>query len=310
MASRKNKGKKHLRITRRNKPYFIGGSGEDKCIFVPLGAGLGNQMYIYAAGMTAKKKTGLPICLLPNKSNAHSEKDYSTILFIQGKPVDYASVKNRMNVSKKILECVRDPHNVWKEENINVNTTKNALLAGGFFQSYKSVSSVLPDIRNDCEKVFQERYPRLKADSSAQKQAASSAEEQIDTGSSAFMHLRRGDYGSAILPLKYYIDGITILDSVPKIQKIYIVSDDMKWCKEQKWPVKKNIIYFDEPDELKTMYLMSLCLAGACISASTFSSWGAMLGADKVEDSTIIYPLDWITGPSSKIGFPERWKAI
>jgi hypothetical protein len=292
MRSRKNGKKK--RITRRKKPYFIGGSGEDTCIFVPLGGGLGNQLYVYAAALTAKKKIGLPLCLLPYKGNVHSTQDYATILFTQGKPVDYDSVKGRMNVSKKVLEFVKNPHNTWKDENLTINTKRNTLLAGGFYQSYSSVSSVLPDLRTDCAKVFTARYPEVK----------------VDSDSSAFMHVRHGDYGGAALPLTYYTRGISLLDSIPTVQNIYIVSDDMKWCKEQNWSTKKNIIYFDEPDELKTMYLMSLCLAGACISASTFSSWGAMLGADKNESSTIVYPVNWLTGPSSNIQFPARWKAI
>ena len=149
-------------------------------------------------------------------------------------------------------------------------------------------------IREDCAKFFAESYPEFK----------------IDSSSSAFMHVRRGDYGGASLRAEYYSGALALLEPNSAIQNIYIVSDGMGWCKEQKWDTQKKLIYFEESDELKTMYLMSLCLAGAIISASSFSTWGAILGPDQNPESTIVYPKDWITGPSSRIGFPERWKAI
>jgi len=256
--------------------------------------GLGNQLYVYAAGLTVKRKTGLPLCILPWKENVHSKVDYSTELFKEGKPVDAEAMKGRMNVSKKLLEKLRNPHNTWADENINTNGTVNATLSGGFFQSYSSIKSVIPDIRTSFAKIFKEKYPDFK----------------IDSATSAFIHVRRGDYGGVSLSADYYNKGLAILEPSEQIKDIYILSDDMGWCKEQKWHTEKNKIFFEEKDELKTMYLMSLCLAGAIISASTFSSWGAILGADQNPDSVIVYPAGWITGPSSQIQFPERWKAI
>jgi len=290
---RRKRGKKQ---TRKNTKrfYFIGGEGDEKCIFVPLGGGLGNQLYVYAAALTVKRKNGLPLCLLPYKGNVHSKTDYTVELFKEGKPVDAEAMKARMNASKKLLEKVRNPHNIWAEQNINANDTVNATLSGAFFQSYSSIKSVIPDMRKSFAKTFQEKYPDFK----------------IDSGISAFMHVRKGDYKGASLPADYYNRGLAILEPSQVIKNIYILSDDIPWCKEQQWATGKNKIFFEEKDELKTMYLMSLCLAGALISASTFSSWGAILGADQNPESVIVYPSGWITGPSSRIGFPERWKAI
>jgi hypothetical protein len=295
MASYKRKRSARHRKTRKAKRfYFIGGTGTDKCIFVPFGGGLGNQLYVYAAALTVKKKLNLPLCLLPYKGNMHSDKDYAKILYTQGTEVSPEDVRARMNISKRILEKVREPHNMWVNGNIDGNVRGNATLAGGFFQSYSSIISVIPTIREDFAKVFKERYPDF----------------TIDSESSAFMHVRRGDYGGVSLPAEFYNKGLPLFEPHTEIKNLYIVSDDMPWCKEQKWVTTKKVIFFEEADELKTMYLMSLCLAGALISASTFSSWGAILGADKNPKSIIIYPAAWITGPSSRIQFPERWTAI
>ena len=296
MGSYKRRRNTRRRKTRKAKRfYFIGGTGTDKCIFVPFSGGLGNQMYMYAAAIMVKKKLGINLCLLAAGNNPHvTSEDYTVGLFKQGTRVDQTEVKNRMSTSRTVLEKVKEAHNTWVNGNIDGNATGNITLASTYFQSYSSILPVIPTIREEFASFFKDKYKDF----------------TIDSGSSAFMHVRRGDYGGVSLPAEFYNKGLAILEPVATIKNLYIISDDMAWCKDQKWITTKNSIYFDEPDELKTMYLMSLCLAGALISASTFSSWGAILGADKNPESVIVYPAGWITGPSSKIHFPERWKAI
>jgi hypothetical protein len=287
--------KRKARKARKARTRRQRGGDPEKCIFVPLGGGLGNQLYVYAAGIVAKRRTGLPLCLLPYKENVHSKTDYTTVLFKQGTPVDHNVVKSRMEASRKILESVTNPHNTWKNTNISENSSKNITLSGAFYQSYSSIQSAIPTIREDFKKVFEEKYPGFKDTVAA---------------TSAFMHVRKGDYGGASLDREYYQRALKELEPVASIKDIYILSDDIPWCKEQKWESSKTIQWFESPDELHALYLMSLCLAGAIISASTFSTWGCILGADQNESSTIIYPVAWLTGPSSKIEFPSRWKAI
>lgn len=284
--------KRKARKTRKRRQR---GGNPEKCIFVTLLSGLGNQLYVYAAAIVAKRRTGLPICLLPDTGNVHSKTDYTTVLFKQGTPVDGEVLKSRIEASTHILQSVVNPHNSWKNTNIAENSSKNMRLAITFFQNYGAIQSAIPTIREDFKKVFEERYPGFK-----------------DTipATSAFMHVRKGDYGGASLDREYYQRALKELNPVEGIKDIYVLSDDIPWCKEQKWESSKTIQWFESSDELHALYLMSLCVAGAIISASTFSTWGAILGADQNESSTIIYPEGWITGPSSKIEFPSRWKAI
>jgi hypothetical protein len=295
VSHRRKRLRKRGKTRKAKKFYFIGGTGDDKCVFVPLSGGLGNQLYIYAASIMVKRKTGLPLCFLPCGNNPHKTvSDYRRSLFKQGRPANLENLEQRKDAAKMILGNIHEPHNTWANENINDNISGNALLKSSWYQSYSSISPVIPIIREDFAKVFQEAYPDFK----------------IDSDSSAFMHVRRGDYGGVSLSAEYYNKGLAVLEPSSKIQNLYILSDDMDWCKAREWKTTKNVIFFEEPDELKSMYLMSLCLAGALISASTFSSWGAILGADKNLDSVIVYPASWITGPSSGIQFPARWNAI
>jgi hypothetical protein len=312
MRSSKRRQKKNRRTRKaRNVIRFFIGGDDKKCLFVrfPVIPGLGNQLYAYAAAIGVKNKTGLDMCILPTNNpyspipanNPHSTTDYRSILFKQGRPVEAANVKNRVNVAKKVLGGISNPHNDWSDMPINANKSVNALIGDAYFQNYNAIKDVIPIIRKDCKEAFEDRYKGFK---------------DTIAPTSAFIHVRRGDYSSQwSLEAEYYKQGLAMLDAVPEITAIYMLSDDIGWCKEQGFSSSK-LKWFDDPkesaDELKAMYLMSLCLGGACISASSFSSWGAILGADQNEKSTIIYPKKWaVSGSNSSAQkFPERWKAI
>jgi hypothetical protein len=252
---------------------------------------------MYAAALTVKEKTKLPIFLLPIKHNKHSSKDYRSILFKQGRLVELNEATPRMNKATKVLGGLVHANSPWTNTNTPENSSKDLILAENYYQNYKSIESVIPIIREDCKKVFEELYPNMKAKIPAK---------------SAFMHVRKGDYHEMKISLdrEYYQRALKELDSVADIKDIYMLSDDISWCKEQNWESSKTIHWFESPDELECLYLMSLCLGGAIISASTFSLWGVILGADQNRSSTIIYPPSWATGPSKSLDFPSRWKAI
>jgi hypothetical protein len=106
------------------------------------------------------------------------------------------------------------------------------------------------------------------------------------------------------------------LEKNPSIKKIYIISNDIEWCKshdaEWKQHTKKEIEYDGTPNELEALYRMILCRGGAVISGSTFSSWGAILGPDMNPTSTLVYPLivGQYAGVENPFNFPSRWIGI
>ena len=124
------------------------------------------------------------------------------------------------------------------------------------------------------------------------------------------MHVRRGDYDALnfSLPAKYYQDALDLLMQNKNIKYLYVLSNDIKWCKEHTWNTHDvEIKFVDNLDELYSMYLMSLCMAGAIISGSTFSTWGVFLGAYQNKDATIIYPSQWMEYKSNVLKLPKEW---
>jgi hypothetical protein len=229
--------KKTKKVKRYEKRYiYIGGKDDEKAIFIYLRGGLGNQLYVYAAALVVKNKLGLPLYIIPYRGNVHSKVDYSTLLLKGGISVEEKDVKSRINAANKVLgDKEIYAHNDWTQANITQNISKNIFIAGGSFQNYKAIQSAIPQIRMEISDALSTKYPDMKKD--------------IIPSKSAFMHVRRGDYvnGAVALGKDYYQRALDILDS---IKDIYIVSEDLAWCKEQGWTSNKNLIWFESDDEV------------------------------------------------------------
>jgi hypothetical protein len=103
----------------------------------------------------------------------------------------------------------------------------------------------------------------------------------------AFLHVRLGDY--KILPhhqvnlLAYFA---TAMASFPEDTRFLIFSDSLE--EAQQLPVftaNDRCVFVQEDNELNTLYLMSLCSAGAITANSTFSWWGAYFGRQNTNAS-------------------------
>ena len=277
--------------TRKNNP-------KNKCIIINFmeGEGLGNQLFIYAAGLTVKHKHKLPICIIKAKNNPHSNKNYRNLF--------HATKLNTTRNSVNILGKNRGYTNAWNILS-NYNSNKNIKLPDNLYQNYKSIHHIIPTMKNillDNEFNKNPRYIEYKK----------LIESPLNT---AFMHVRRGDkiLRGQELDVKYFQRGLEHLNKNANIKTIYIFSNDLDWCKKHdadwKTTTAKPIIYYDNSDELIILYMMMNCLGGAILSNSTFGMWGAMLGADTNPNSTIAYnsrPQEYI-GKINPIQFPDRW---
>ena len=73
-------------------------------------------------------------------------------------------------------------------------------------------------------------------------------------------------------------------------------------------PFFKGVEVVGPSDELLTLAAMSLCEGGAVIANSTFSWWGAMLGAEKA-GAPVFYPGRWYKDVQPAL-FPASWTQI
>ena len=267
------------------------GGDPDKCIFIELGynnSGLGNQLFVYAAGVVAKMKTGNKLCMVWSDENPHSSTDYRPML-LQGESAE--KTDSRIKSATSLHENL-DMFNSWSDKNIPSNSD-NYLMEGSLYHTYKPIIKAIPIIRADFKMVFAKMFPGFSI-----------------SPESAFVHVRRGDYtkvySNKLPSLKYYKAGIELLRKAG-VEYVYLISNDLEWCKEH---FKGLHLTLFGGDELQTLYLMSMCKAGAVISPSTYGAWGAILGPDENKKSTIVYPKNWLGRKNNPHKWPSRWTAI
>jgi hypothetical protein len=116
----------------------------------------------------------------------------------------------------------------------------------------------------------------------------------LDFKNSVSLHVRRGDYlvnASHVCSEDYYKKALKFMDSQTRIDHIYIISDDIPWCKGI---FKDQRIEFIEgvPDYID-FYIQTLCTHNI-ISNSTFSRWGTYLNENP--DKIVCAPAVWFSG--------------
>lgn len=312
--SRYSRRLRGISTTKRRRTRKQAG-GEKKCLFINWGPkiGLGNQLCIYAATVIVKNKLKeWDICIPPVENNPHTSTDYR-FLFKQGRSVEMTpEIKGRVDAAVVVHKNKDIRHGSWKNTDLIANSgddfknsTKNLRMKtteepeGGYYQNYGSIEPAIATIRPEIQEELTKRY---------------SSEGLIkEPDSSAFIHIRYGDYKEVKLvsPIEYFKEAKARFDKESAIKTVYLISDKagIEWATQEGLTTgEKTVHTIDDPDELKVLYYMSQCKAGGCISASTYSMWGAIMGPGTNDSSVMIYPSKWngmVTG--AYFGFPERW---
>jgi hypothetical protein len=286
--------------------------GGSKCLFINWGQGigLGNQLFIYAAALIMKnhlKKWNL--CIPPVEKNPHTSTDYR-FLFKQGTPVEKtketvkrlaeATVihkdKNIRNGEWTAAELAKDSGTDFSDPSKNLRLKTSEYPEEGLYHNYESIAPAIPIVRKELQEELNARY--------------TPSVENPD--STAFLHVRYGDYEThkMVGPIEYYKAAKAKLQALPSIKTIYVISDakGIQWAASE--GLTEGTTTIDDPDELKVLHIMSQCKAGACISASTYSIWGAILGPQTNPNATIIYPSTWVHLKGKDLSFPTTWVEI
>ena len=112
---------------------------------------------------------------------------------------------------------------------------------------------------------------------------------------SYFIHVRRGDYLNSSFHYinldVYYRNAIKYILNIDRTAHFYIISDDIEYCKRYNVIKDINKTFYENQDELETMYFMSLCNKGGVCANSTFSWFGSYLNRNP--DKIVIFPDKW-----------------
>jgi hypothetical protein len=273
-------------------PFFMGG--------------LGNQLWIIAAGFAASKYHECPLYICKNTidNNKHNllQHDYTENIFRYfGIHVPYLQNHAKMIAISHGYILDTNNENGGFYPYFPVQLFPGTILSS-YYQYYPAISDYKDELR---ERLLKGLEPFLEK-----------AIRVRDFSNAAFLHIRRGDYLKYpdihyIQPLNYYRYAVEkLMSSKNPPSKIYIFSDDISWVKQQGYFTSRTELFevVDSQDELETLASMALCCAGAICANSTFSWWGAFLGAYSIH-SPVYVPERWISDTIHDL-FPEEWTAV
>lgn len=261
--------------------------------------GLGNQLFIAAAtyaiqSVNPDKQIKL---LFPQEDvNIHrvSKYDYFTMFFAPLPNAEKIQLPSEILKNLFLFPEFQGPtqksFDAW-----NPHAIKIPCILEGYFQYYPSIEPIISQLqtlwRNSLFGNIEEKH-----------QLPNPEQKTI------FVHVRRGDYISLqhhhFLQDEYYYKNA--LQHFDTNTKVYIFSDDIDYCKTlsvfSELPYKEYVI---ETDEIISLAMMASCSGGAIIANSTFSYWGAMLGAH-YHGAKVVAPVRWCADPPCNL-FPPNW---
>lgn len=270
-------------------------------IIVRLKGGMGNQMFQYALGRALSLKYNVPLgfdlsFLLDTTPRLNfTFRNYDLDIFnVKAEIVPSRKIPfvNRMFKGKigRIFEHLRKFSFVkGVEQSFSfdpsvLNIGPDAYL-DGYWQSPKYFENIESVIRNDFtfNINFSDNILNLA--------------EEIRNCNSLCVQVRRGDYVGnkthEVVGIDYYKNAIEKIKNLVKIDKIYVFSEDIKWCEDNikfEFPtmfVGKDYVGTKNEGHL---FLMSQC-KNFIIPNSTFAWWGAWLSSNV--DKVVIVPKKW-----------------
>lgn len=244
-------------------------------------AGVGNHLFTIASayGIARKYNKQLVVinrgnCIMDPHSKSRHEWLYDKLQLAKNAP------RETRQVSEHPTRCCSTDPNVIREIETHQNDT---IVLNGYLQ---------------CEAYFKEYYDDI-CNLFEIPRHLTKPYETFDTDS-YFMHIRLGDYLSKHGKPVHFIDlskyYVTCLNSLHnKLAKIYVFSNEcLKKCIEI-YPILQTItnrmVFIDEPDQLTTLRLMTMCSLGGICANSSFSWWGAYLNKN----------------PNKEVYMPSRW---
>lgn len=260
--------------------------------------GLGNQMFQVVAAMIYGKETGKQVVLPREQDHIHRihQEPYETSVF-QG----FDMIQTQIDSLSMYALC-QNGFTMYPGEPVfepwTPLQTSGSILLHGYFQTYPPIEKHKDLIVNQFLKGL-ETYRKVA--------------RKTHIG----IHVRRGDYLKftdvfPILGPSYYCRAFQEIEKRVTGEKLFrIFSDDIAWCRDQDvFQSLPNVEFVDEKDEIKTLCEMIACEGGFVCANSSFSWWGAYLGAFQAGAPCIV-PDDWMN-MNTNIGdlFPSEWIRI
>lgn len=289
-----------------------------------LQGGLGNQMFIYAAGRAYALENNLEYAV--NTGKFHDDVIYKRKMGLSPfccvcSEEEYGWIKRKlMSLFLRYIKPSVQRFLGFYSESKNLSyqpiprlRTRNVTL-NGFWQSEKYFDACADKILEEFEL---KDMSWLDADSMAKEIA--SADNSIFMHIRSYMEAPSMKDGSGALPISYFENALKYLEERLSEGHVFVFSDNLAWAKDKfsKMESPKFSFTYVEPVEsdkvssqIRDFTLMRLCRHGI-VANSSFSWWAGWLGERKRQndgDAPIrIRPNRFV---NNECFWPDRWVAI
>lgn len=292
-------------------------------IIAQLQGGLGNQLFQYATGRALALQKQVPL-LLDHSWYAQTYDDVTprelllSELNTKGALISFQPQMQRPKRMRRLgqqfwpinpfIFVEQTPYRFDTRLSKSPAFKQQNLYLMGYWQSYKYFESIKPILQSEIS-------PKRPLDSHYQHYL-----QQIQSTSSAMVHVRRGDYVNLAVAAKvhgfigidYYVEGMKLLLEKNPQTHFFVFSDDIEWAKENLPHSEKStfIHSLDSSDSvIQELELMTHC-QNHLIANSSLSWWAAWLS--KNPNGTVLCPKKWMNDASLDLNdlLPSSWQRI
>lgn len=291
-------------------------------IFIELSGGVGNQLFMYFAGLSLALRLGVDLVCsrkIDDKAeNLHpgSIESLDLLCIWDQAKLNISEITTQERIQRRlsrmdstILNFLLPNFKYFESATIGYDSRIYRLKAGsslrGYFQSFRYYE--------DCKR-FVDASSILKLRNPSQKYL--SLRNEFRTGNICAVHVRRQDYRFhqntiGKLSATYYLNALSKLNDVMDIDQFYVFSDDAKESKDLLSNIlPTNTIWAEDLEDLnpiETLILMSS--AKAIIAANSSYSASAAIIAN--EGTQVFAPDQWFIGQEDPVGLiPSHWFTV
>jgi len=276
-------------------------NGQMKHLLMEIHGGLGNIFFQVAAGWSMARLQKKSLILLYT-DDQHRFTHFGIKNFLREVLPFFNAVEKNATISTLFpdLEEFREGNgNCFKTilwEKVRWKENKDYLMTGYYQneENFKRIAADLPGVflwNEAWKQELRRRFPKV--------------------NEAYFLHVRRGDYVHHPVHYfdltTYYMDAIQWIRDQDAEAFFYIVSDEIDWC-QQVFKQETGVLFVEDLDAYRTLYLMTLCKKGGICANSTFSWWGSYLNPNP--DKKIVFPKQWIQSLDATSIYPTTFGKV
>lgn len=263
---------------------------------IAIKGGLGNQLFQYAIGSFLQNKYGCAIYFdtLPLNEKGDNLTARNLLIDQLFPEMQFTNTNTHqlfysqndhflLKSYKKIYRLINNHKYITETNNISLQSGYTYYL-DGYWQNLSYARAICKETNSALSlKAKEDPFAKL----------------ILDSGETAAIHIRRGDYVSnkfinsyhGNCDLSYYLNAAEQLEKLKKIDAYFIFTDDIDWAKNNlKLNKPAHIFNGDIHDPIIDLYLMKLC-CNLIMSNSSLSCWAFYLNEHK--NKCVFAPINW-----------------